>query len=71
MANIDTDQKQWIPELRRRLDGIPFILVGTLADARTETTANLGSSQLVTLEQVCHIEQSGSCKRTALTYTVG
>lgn len=71
IANMITEQKQWIPELKKRLDGIPFVLVGTLADVRTETTASLGGPQLVTFEQVRHIEQSGSCKRTALTYMVG
>lgn len=43
--------------MKARLDGVPFVLVGTLADVRTEPRANVGVSQLVTFEQVCHINR--------------
>lgn len=43
---------QWITELRK-LDDIPWVLVGTMADKREDLHAGLSNANLVKFEDVC------------------
>ena len=51
--------KQWLPEIRRHLEGVPFILVGTMADQRQDQTPQAGNAALITFQEVRILSRVG------------